>query len=322
LSKPNLSNHILLVEGNQFIRESVIDSIQSNFPGTEAANSTGTAIELLRKKPFDLLILHIEGKYCFKFLEICKNKYSNMKVILIVSDDLKDHFHTITEFHNIKNIIALRPTLNKHELLTTLLLIFNNAVFKVDFLIKNIPETLRIEISDSKNKENYINTASKFLSNYKLSDRLKRNILCTMDELVMNIIFNAPTNNEGKHIYKKIPRKEQVVLSEKETGIITMHYSEHYIAVSAFDPFGSLDTQIVMSHLKKCFATKGKVEIDTDSASTGVGLYQMYQYSDLFIISLTPGVSTEFMILFDLKINDRVRSKYSKSIHFFEKKKT
>jgi hypothetical protein len=318
LNNTKTNQSILLVESNQFIRESVIDSIQSNFPGTEAVSSTGLAIEALRKKAFGLLILHIEGKYCFKFLEICQSKYSDMKIILIVSDDLKDHFSSIIKFPSIKNIIALRPTLSKNELLATVLLVFNNALFKVNLLVKNIPETLRIEINDSKEKENHINTASKFLNNFNLSARLLRNILSTMDELIMNIIFNAPTDTNGNRIYKDFARNEQIILNNKQQGLLTINYSTQYIAISAYDPFGSIDAHTVMSHLNKCFANNGKVDINPDSGSTGIGLYQMYQYSDFFIVSIQPQKSTEFMVIFDLKINDRARSKYSKSLHFFE----
>jgi hypothetical protein len=311
---------ILLVEHNCEIRDSIARAIESNFMYSEVVVNINLAKDLLQKKKFSVLILHIIGEPCFEFLKSCADIYPQMRIVLIISEDFKEYIQKIEDSSELKNIIALRPALTNKELISTIKIIFNNTLFNINYIIEDVPETIKINISDSKAKGDYIERASNFLSHYNISNRLLNKMLSSIDELVMNIIYNAPTNSKGEHIYKDLSRKERVLLSKEQAGVLTISHSLQYVGISGFDPFGSIDFNTIIEHLKRCFLNKGRVQINDKSGGSKIGLYQMYKYSDFFIVSKKPGKKTEFMLIFDLKLKDRLRSKYPKSFHYFEEK--
>ncbi len=309
---------ILLVEYNNEIRSSIAQTISSNFMYSEVVDNLNAAEKILKEKIFSVLILHIEGELCFEFLKTCREQYPEMRVIIMISEDFKEYIQRIKHYSELKNIVALRPTLTSKELVSTVRLIFNNALFDINYFIEDVPETIKIDVNDSKAKSEYIQRASDFLSRFKINGRLKQKMLSSVDELVMNIIYNAPTNESGEHIYKDLSRKERVTLTKEQAGVLSINHSLQYVGISAFDPFGSIEFDTIIEHLNNCFLNRGRVEINQKSGGTKIGLYQMYRYSDFFIVSKKPGEKTEFMLIFDLTLKERLRSKYPKSFHYFE----
>lgn len=312
-----MNEGILVIEENNFIRESALEELSKVFSVNKGVKNCSDAIPELNSSKYNNIICHFENEFNEAFLNKLYSKFQDIKVFLLISTKIDNYLQQIIKFPQIKNFIALRPTLPKKELLTTLLLVIKGEKFGVKKYLSKTRE-IQFNINDSKQKEGIIEKALSFLSKTKVSSRIERVVADVVDELVMNIIYNAPVDYKGEKLYRHLKRNEQVLLNQFQQGTIKMYCCEDFVGLSASDPFGKLDLKTVLNYLNDCYATKGR--ISEDSGGAGLGMYQIYRHSSHLIINVIPENLTEVIVLIDISLKDRLRNKYPKSIHFFEKK--
>lgn len=124
-------------------------------------------------------------------------------------------------------------------------------------------------------------------------DRLLNLIQTTADELIMNAFFDAPVEN-GQVLYKNTPRST-LVKPQKPVEVV-MGESEHEVAISVTDFYGSVNVNSIVKHLKKTFQIENYTAPKGEGA--GLGLSMSVKRNTSLFIKVVPGVSSQFVVIF------------------------
>jgi anti-sigma regulatory factor (Ser/Thr protein kinase) len=134
------------------------------------------------------------------------------------------------------------------------------------------------------------------------------------DELMMNGLYHAPVDAEGKELYRNRPFKE--LSQEPELQPIEVQYgsSGRYFGISVRDGGGSLDRTRAMRYLAK--AKTATADIEHKVGGAGLGLVSVLRSVSKLVFNLQPGTSTEVVGLFDMELLAKGKVG-ARSIHIF-----
>lgn len=124
-------------------------------------------------------------------------------------------------------------------------------------------------------------------------ERLLNLIQTTCDELIMNAFFDAPVEN-GVVLYKNTPRT-QLIKPPRPVEVV-MGESEHEVAISVTDFYGSVNSGSIVKHLKKTFQIENYTAPKGEGA--GLGLSMSVKRNTSLFIKVTPGESSQFVVIF------------------------
>jgi len=133
-------------------------------------------------------------------------------------------------------------------------------------------------------------------------------------ELLMNAVYDAPVDADGKALYAH-DRKQEVVLADEQAALFTMGTDGETLAVSVRDPFGRLERRHVFGGMHRALAANGP--LDTAGGGAGLGMMYIYQHGYGSFFTIKPGISTEVTVLYDLGLNRREFTTLPRSVHVF-----
>ena len=136
------------------------------------------------------------------------------------------------------------------------------------------------------------------------------------EELLMNIIYDAPRDDQGKALYNHLDRATPITLPSEHQGVFRFACDGTFLAVSTQDPFGGLSRSTVLNYLERCFSQQ-IADSPSESAGGGNGLFQIIQSSSLVIFNVRPKLKTEVIALFNINIQINKIAVHP-SFHFFE----
>lgn len=136
-----------------------------------------------------------------------------------------------------------------------------------------------------------------------------------LEELLMNAIYDAPTNENGFPLYNHLSRSEEVELATGQDVEIQFGTDGLLLGVSVADPFGSLTKDIITSYLKKNF--QGQDSHSASKGGAGKGLFMIVSNSDLTIFNVQKGRRTEVICLFELEKRVREFPDNIPPFHFY-----
>ncbi len=167
-----------------------------------------------------------------------------------------------------------------------------------------------IQIKRAAHRVAAIGATQNFFLKQGLMPRLASRVSQAIDELLLNAIFSAPVNDEGKRYRADLPRTQDFVLKGRETISLSVISSEHFFAARVGDQFGSLDVESVLANLRRDYS---KENYKPGEAEGGLGLNRVLEWGFSLLLLTTPGEGTEVTIFFP-----RVKSikKFRESFHF------
>lgn len=152
-----------------------------------------------------------------------------------------------------------------------------------------------------------------------LSDHMLQTLANIADELLMNAMFDAPTDGKGRCKYADLPRTRQILLNEMEAPVLEYGSDGRRLAIGVSDPFGGLSRRTILTYLEKClFNDNG--QIDDKPGGAGLGLFQIYKAADALIFNVQPGARTEVICLLKLKLDVKYSKRNIETLCFFERK--
>ncbi len=131
-------------------------------------------------------------------------------------------------------------------------------------------------ITNTDRKKATLEALSIILEKKTIPKRIASSVIRATDELILNAVFDAPTDHKGKHFKHRLDRGKEFNLSRREEVEIELISAKSFLQVSVTDYFGSLRKEDFIPLLAKNFA-KQHVTGDSDSgrADRGLGLYQI-----------------------------------------------
>ncbi len=131
----------------------------------------------------------------------------------------------------------------------------------------------------------------------------------------MNAIFNAPRKPDGSAKYVDMNR-EQLSLEPQEHATLRFACDGRYVALSVTDPFGSLDRDVIVKYLQRCFS-EGPAEMEEKEAGAGLGLFMVFNSITQLTFNIHIGHATEVVALFYIRSGARAFRASGRSLNIF-----
>ncbi|HSD90560.1 MAG TPA: PEGA domain-containing protein [Kofleriaceae bacterium] len=154
-------------------------------------------------------------------------------------------------------------------------------------------------VGDYQEKSLCISQISEFAELMGVRRKYREAIEQCIDEMLMNALYDAPVDEQGKPIFSEIPTKTRISLRVEQKVVVQYACDGHQFAVSVRDAFGTLERNTVLKYLYKCL--HAEQQIDRKAGGAGLGLYLMVNSATTVYFNVLPGVATEALCVFDLE---------------------
>lgn len=238
------------------------------------------------------------------------------KPTVIVSEK-KDKNHLIDLFSHdrLRNLIARNDQILEEEMIITVEKILQKDIFGVSKYMTWGVNLVKEPIVDSADKKNQVTRVGDFVRKLQCDDRFVRLAEVVADEMIMNALYDAPVDAQGKPKYAHLPRTERVQL-EPNQAFLEYGTDGRYFGIVCTDHFGALKAQTVVNYLRKCFL-QDEYQIDTKQGGAGVGFYMIFQSISQLVINIEEGKKTETIGLIDIRPMYKDSKKRTKSFNIF-----
>lgn len=133
------------------------------------------------------------------------------------------------------------------------------------------------------------------------------------DELMMNALYHAPVDTEGREKYAGKPLKELAQLAEVNPIQVQYGCSGRYFGVAVRDAGGSLTRPKLFEYLQRA---KSGPNIETKAGGAGLGLVSVLKSVSKLVFNIEPKHSTEVIALFDMELFAKGKMG-ARSLHVF-----
>ncbi|TMQ02590.1 MAG: PEGA domain-containing protein [Deltaproteobacteria bacterium] len=169
-------------------------------------------------------------------------------------------------------------------------------------LDKHVPWGAQIHsflVGDYQEKSLCIAQVSEFAETMSVRRKYRESIEQCLDEMLMNALYDAPVDDQGRPIFSEIPTKTRISLRVEQKVVVQYACDGKQFVVGVRDAFGTLDRETVLRYLYKCLHSEQ--QIDRKTGGAGLGLYLMTNSSTGVYFNVLPGVATEAVCTFDLE---------------------
>ena len=138
------------------------------------------------------------------------------------------------------------------------------------------------------------------------------------EELMINAMYHAPTDEKGKPLYQHLPRKEMSGKIVRARVKVACASNGQLFAVAVRDAYGSLDKETVVKFLSK--GTQKSLTPEQKESGAGLGLVTALKNANKLVFNLAPGMGTEVIALFDLDLLAKGRPGV-RAVHIFTERR-
>jgi hypothetical protein len=153
-------------------------------------------------------------------------------------------------------------------------------------------------VGDYQEKSLCISQISEFCENMSVRRKYRESIEQCLDEMLMNALYDAPVDEQGRPIFSEIPTKTRISLRVEQKIVVQYVCDGKQFAIAVRDSFGTLERATVLRYLHKCLHSEQ--QIDRKVGGAGLGLYLITNSSSGVFFNVLPGVATEAVCTFDL----------------------
>jgi hypothetical protein len=197
-------------------------------------------------------------------------------------------------------------------IMTSLTKVLNKDYFGIQKYLSWGVDIQELEIKSSKDRLQLNSTMEHYFKSMGIRSSILSRVFLVAEEMMMNAIYDAPTNVHGKPVFNHLTRKNDIVLDTHQVSKLTYACDGNYLAVSVCDPFGSLGKITILDYLKSCYEGKAG-SLNADKGGAGRGLHQIIENADQTIFNVKEGHKTEVIALFKLEAASEVKPKF----HYF-----
>jgi len=153
-------------------------------------------------------------------------------------------------------------------------------------------------VGDFQEKSLAISQISEFAEHMGVRRKYRESIEHCLDEMLMNALYDAPVDEQGRQVFGNIPTKTRISLRVEQKVVVQYACDGTQFAMSVRDAFGTLERATVLRYLHKCLHSEQ--QIDRKVSGAGLGLYLMVNSASAVLFNVLPGVATEVACVFGL----------------------
>jgi len=169
-------------------------------------------------------------------------------------------------------------------------------------LEKHVPWGAQIHsylVGDYQEKSLCIAQISEFAETMSVRRKYRESIEQCLDEMLMNALYDAPVDEQGRPIFSEIPTKTRISLRVEQKVVVQYACDGKQFVIGVRDAFGTLERDTVLRYLHKCLHSEQ--QIDRKTGGAGLGLYLITNSSTGVYFNVLPGVATEAVCTFNLE---------------------
>ncbi len=252
-----------------------------------------------------LVVLHLEGELADAGPSIVQRLTSDTRVVAILPrTNLAAVVDIMQSSDRVSGMLVAPEGANRADFDPRLLSamaarVLNGDIFGLDKLILWGTQIHSQLVGDYQEKSLCISQISEFAELMGVRRKYRESIEQCVDEMLMNALYDAPVDEQGKQIFSEIPTKTRISLRVEQKVVVQYACDGKQFAVSVRDAFGTLERSTVLRYLHKCL--HNEQQIDRKAGGAGLGLYLMTNSSSQVYFNVLPGVATEAVCVFDLE---------------------
>ena len=165
---------------------------------------------------------------------------------------------------------------------------------------KYLPENTPVHyarLRDFEGRGKAIQTVLDFAEEAKMRRQVRSAIGQVCEELLMNALYDAPVDAEGKQVFAEIDPHDRTKSRSPRPVSIRYAATEDKFAVAVRDRFGRLAKNTILSYIEKCITSP--TQIDRKTYGAGLGLYLVANAAASYIVNVAYGIATEVVCTFD-----------------------
>lgn len=300
------SHQIAVVSSNRPLQRCVTRAIASTGATVSPVEMRRESIEKALVEPRAMYIIDADGTPddVFWLLERLATEHRET-IPLLVSSDLDSRFLVeLVAHHGIDNLISkhgglsAQELVDEHELIVTCHKLLTRDIFGIE---KHL-STWGIQIHDHQikgkdDKKEAMSALQHFLDRVDCHAPLKPLMTNVADELLMNAIYSAARDADGKSKYGEKDRSAAHQLEASEYVDFRYGCDGRFVALSVADPFGSLNRDIIVNYLSRTL-TGEKANFEDKQGGAGLGLFTVFKSINQLVFNIQRGVRTEVIALF------------------------
>ena len=185
-------------------------------------------------------------------------------------------------------------------IMTTVSKTVNRDIFGLEKYLAWGVDVSSVEIQKSTERAEKIEQMAAHFKSLGMRNSLLERINVVTEELLMNAIYDAPVDENGKSRFNHLSRQNDVELLPRESARVRYACDGTFAAVSVADPFGGLQMGTLIKYLESCYQGQAGT-LQEGKGGAGRGLHQIVENSDLVIFNVKKKVRTEVIALFNLE---------------------
>ncbi len=229
-----------------------------------------------------------------------QEKRPNMKVVLFTSEDIPTYLARLKTFPAIDNIVIRNPedrSFTVKNLLTTVRKLLVAEKFGLEKYLFWGADVKSHKVTGSDTRRALIEKMAADLESMGVRSRVIDDVKAVAEELLMNAIYDAPTDAKGKPLFNHMKRNDRVELKPEQQATLRYACDGVLVGISVEDPFGAVKKESVLSHLEHCYAGTN-TKLENQAGGGGEGLHILIETADLVIFNVDPNKRTEAIALF------------------------
>lgn len=307
---------VLILEPSKKQQNIIRSAVASTGVQLSLATTIEEAKEFAAGKKYDVVFCE---QSCIPFIDWLKSIQFHGQIVLLQPNDF--NYDLLMHEANVPFVISQDPEDRSgtvRNLLTSMTKILNKDYFGLEKYLAWGTEVKKKKVTSSRERELYREDLLKVFKSFGVRTSLLDRVQVAVEEMLMNSIYDAPVDKEGKALYNHLPRSTAVDLKSEEFSELCYGCDGNMLAVSVRDPFGSLSREIIAKYFRRGYSGPDASDDPhgPEKGGAGRGLHQILESCDVTIFNIRAGQSTEVIALFDIEAaNKKVDSR--PKFHFF-----
>jgi hypothetical protein len=245
-----------------------------------------------------LLVMHLDGELTGASAEILGRLVGDTRVIAILP---RSNLPAVVDIMQASERVAGMMVAEDFELSALSAMATRVLAGDIFGLEKLVPWGTLIHshlVGDFQEKSLCISQVSEFAEAMGVRRKYREGIEQCLDEMLMNALYDAPVDEQGRQIFAEIPTKTRISLRVEQKVVVQYACDGAQFVIAVRDAFGTLERSTVLRYLHKCL--HAEQQIDRKVGGAGLGLYLMVNAASEVYFNVLPGVATEAVCAFDL----------------------
>lgn len=303
---------VLLVETDRKQLALAKMSVGGTGVSIDTASDDQKAIELSTTKEFDAIVCDESTHHLLSEFKTT----SAQQLVLMTPKDVSSNISLLRNLEFVDNVFA-RDHENRAQtarvILTALSKVLSRDVFGLEKYLTWGVDVQQKAIKSSRDRETLRDEMVAYLKTIGVRTTISDRCNSVVEELLMNAIYDAPVDSQGRSLFNHLSRKNEIVLDTHQQSSLRYACDGIFVAISVSDPFGALTKKTIIDYLDSCYSGNAGT-LNEGKGGAGRGLHMIIENADVTIFNVKKGVRTEVICLFAVELGN---SEPRPSLHYF-----